>query len=575
MKRSAKMMMALMSVTLVFGAVGSTAFAAPTSNAINKSVATHNKNLIEIDIGHEDLEDLYFKIKERYPDVTGQDWNWAYDSIGNMTIRDVFDGFVEDHFRPHESVTRIESIVTAVRLMGLESAAKAKAANATLHFKDANKLESNYAWAKGYVLVALERGLFDPNETELAPHQPATRVWVSSLLVRALGLQQQALQQMTTIPNFKDKDSIPAGAVGYVNVAVQSGILVNLTDGSFQPQKPVTRAELAVLLDRTNDCINDKDSIRIAAKFKQFSTTSPNASTPVDSQQRPLDSTLRVENVNGQTVSYAVSSKLPVRDQLQYVPLHHLKDGDWVSLVIRRNNVEDVSIINRSDKPIATEIKNFSVNIRQGNDTILQTHYFKRDGYTSAYVNQRGTIQTGDQAKNWHEQWLNNLALRSNFTKQQLIDNVLRAAGTSEHQATSYTITVDFADGTQLEAVKHPTNHPNPNPHPSSHVVQELDIEIEGRKEKHDIDAVYERSNNGTAEAYIERDDDDEVKGQEAVRTIERWLSSAQLNDSMTKTQIADRLLNALNLKRDQLEAYAIDVRFTNGKTISIDWERD
>ncbi|RSL28662.1 S-layer homology domain-containing protein, partial [Salibacterium salarium] len=80
-------------------------------------------------------------------------------------------------------------------------------------------------WAKGYVLVALEQGLFDTNETRLGANEPAKRVWVASTLVRALGLEEEALEAMTETPDFKDANAIPAGAVGYANIADEYDII--------------------------------------------------------------------------------------------------------------------------------------------------------------------------------------------------------------------------------------------------------------------------------------------------------------------------------------------------------------
>lgn len=176
---------------------------------------------------------------------------WALRYIASMEAEGVFKGYEDGTFRPSEAINRVQAVVTAVRLMGLEEEAQAKA-NTRLNFKDADQIASKYAWATGYIAVALEKGLFDAGETELHPAQSASRLWVSSLLVRAMGLEPQALQKMNTKLNFTDANLIPATSVGYVAVAVEHGILQGYPDRTFQPNKPVTRAEMATLLDRTN-----------------------------------------------------------------------------------------------------------------------------------------------------------------------------------------------------------------------------------------------------------------------------------------------------------------------------------
>ncbi len=59
----------------------------------------------------------------------------------------------------------------AVRLLGLEDQAKAQKPDAKLHFKDAELIGKKYPWAKGYILAALENGLFDASEQAVQPEK--------------------------------------------------------------------------------------------------------------------------------------------------------------------------------------------------------------------------------------------------------------------------------------------------------------------------------------------------------------------------------------------------------------------
>lgn len=96
------------------------------------------------------------------------------------------------------------------------------------------------------------KGLFNSQENELQPTEPATRLWVSTLMVRDLRLEQQALAKMNTQLSFVENDSIPAASVGYVADVVEKKILNGYPDNPFQLNKPVTRAEMATQLDRTD-----------------------------------------------------------------------------------------------------------------------------------------------------------------------------------------------------------------------------------------------------------------------------------------------------------------------------------
>lgn len=174
---------------------------------------------------------------------------WAFKSIIKMAGQGIFVGNGKGYFMPNRAITRAEAVVAAVRLMGKEEEAKAKG-DVQLLFKDSKLIDLKFGWAEGYIAVALESGLFDSNMDSFQPEKPATREWVATLLVRALGLESEALAKMNTPLHFQDARAISAAAVGYVAVAVEKGLIQGFPNGTFQPHKPITRAEMATLLDR-------------------------------------------------------------------------------------------------------------------------------------------------------------------------------------------------------------------------------------------------------------------------------------------------------------------------------------
>lgn len=188
--------------------------------------------------------------------------DWASRYILSLAARRVFDGYEEGGFRkfkPNQPVTRIEAITAAVRLMGLEDEAQAKKGEA-VPFKDAKLIPS---WAAGYVVVAYEHDLFLETETTVQPLKPADRLWATVLLVKALKLEQEAEAKQNVELPFKDALDIPPALRGYVAVAVERGLINGYDDKTFKPNKPVTRAELAALLDRTDNQLPDsQDTIR-------------------------------------------------------------------------------------------------------------------------------------------------------------------------------------------------------------------------------------------------------------------------------------------------------------------------
>jgi len=199
---------------------------------------------------------------------------WALVPIMRLASKGVFTGYEDGTFKPNQTVSRIEALTAAVRLMGLRAQAEsAEEMRTELHFKDADKIVKQYPWAVGYVAVAVENGLFAETEDKVHPEKPADRLWATILLVKSLGLEEEAKKKHNTSLPFKDAKDIPAGAVGYVAVAVEKGLVTGYQDGTFKPNRPVTRAELAALLDRTDSQLPGAKDERTVTGVVKASTT--------------------------------------------------------------------------------------------------------------------------------------------------------------------------------------------------------------------------------------------------------------------------------------------------------------
>jgi hypothetical protein len=221
-----KKMTALLAMTLAAATFGSTAAFAHDDNGKGSYFAK----------GH-------YKFSAKFDDVSREDW--AIRFITEASSKGYIKGDGYGKFRPSANVSHEESIAMTIRAMGLEDEAKAKT-DATLSLKDSASVTG---WAKPYVALALEKGLLD-KDAVLAPQANADREWITKLVVRAMGLQTDANAHMKDYLTFKDAKEVEAQYVGYIAVAAKEGIINGYLDGTFQPNKPVKRNELAVILCR-------------------------------------------------------------------------------------------------------------------------------------------------------------------------------------------------------------------------------------------------------------------------------------------------------------------------------------
>ncbi|HEY3315059.1 MAG TPA: S-layer homology domain-containing protein, partial [Bacillota bacterium] len=180
---------------------------------------------------------------------------WAADIIEEAFEKGFIKGIDAKHFQPNKPVTRVEAAIMITRLLGLEEEAL-QSLQVTLPFLDADEVPS---WARGYVdlMVAQEimRGIETGHGQALQGMKPATRLEVTVMLIRALGLEEQAMAHTGATLTFTDLAAIPPSLLGYVALAVEKGIVTG-ANNTFQPNKPVTRAEMAAMLDRASGKVN-------------------------------------------------------------------------------------------------------------------------------------------------------------------------------------------------------------------------------------------------------------------------------------------------------------------------------
>ncbi|ASS75092.1 hypothetical protein CIG75_08955 [Tumebacillus algifaecis] len=182
-----------------------------------------------------------FQASLRFLDVHRDDWALRF--ITEASTKGIIRGDGSGQFHPSANVSHEEAIVMTVRAMGLTDNALALK-EVPLALQDAAKVST---WARPFVALAIQNDLLD-QDSLLAPQASADRKWVTELVVRAIGLQAEAEAHREDKLSFKDASAIKADAVGYIAVAVEKGILLGYPDKTFQPNKPVKRNEMAVIL---------------------------------------------------------------------------------------------------------------------------------------------------------------------------------------------------------------------------------------------------------------------------------------------------------------------------------------
>jgi len=174
---------------------------------------------------------------------------WGAKDISKLSMLGVVMGS-GGKFDPEKSVTHEQFLVMAVRMLGYDGEAVAnKEKSLVFSFGVTN-------YARGYVKAALDHHLISlaeiPEQDASWGDSSASREWVSRVIIRLAGKEAEATDKMLAPTAFKDGDSIASELVGYVNEAVDLGIVNGFEDGSFRPAIAVTRSQAAALLNRAS-----------------------------------------------------------------------------------------------------------------------------------------------------------------------------------------------------------------------------------------------------------------------------------------------------------------------------------
>jgi len=263
---------------------------------------------------------LGFGLGFGFVDVPDDDWAWPY--VVEMHAKGLMKGVGDGRFQPNAALTRAEAVTVAVRLMGLEDEAQELSESrirALLPFSDRDDIPS---WTRPYIAVAVDNEIMPVAEDGLLrASEKASRLWVSVLLVRALGYEAEAQAKMTEDLPFKDGDLVPASLVGYVAAAVDHELVQGFPDGTFRPNDPLTRAQAAALLSRTDRQLGEQGRFRPGYL----------AGDLVRASERDLTITLTVQ---GKNRTLDVSPDAPVFLDERRADLDDLPKGARVSVVL-------------------------------------------------------------------------------------------------------------------------------------------------------------------------------------------------------------------------------------------------
>lgn len=168
------------------------------------------------------------------------------------------------------------------------------------------------------LVIGFQRGLISPfPDNTFRPKAPVTRADLAVMMVRALGLESEAVRKANNPLVVGDAADILAEARGSVVVAIERRLVLPLADNSFRPARTANRGEAIFALNLLMETMGRYDFA--VATLRETRGGPP----PV----------VVVEDANKQIVSFRVATVSAIYRNDQVVLLLQLRPGDQLKML--------------------------------------------------------------------------------------------------------------------------------------------------------------------------------------------------------------------------------------------------
>lgn len=167
---------------------------------------------------------------------------WAAKDIETVASLDIITA-VGGYYRPLSYISRAEFSRAIVKAANIS---QPKNTQSDFIFYDVEKNHPYYSFINTAVYAGVINGT---GKNKFSPDDYLTKAQAITIIVRAMGLENSADESSTTT-SFADDYRVPSWAKRCANVAFRLGIVTVDSDNLFEPDKMLTRAECAQIINR-------------------------------------------------------------------------------------------------------------------------------------------------------------------------------------------------------------------------------------------------------------------------------------------------------------------------------------
>lgn len=250
--------------------------------------------------------------------------SWASSTIQAVSDKGLINGYEDGTFRAKNNVTYSEAMVMIYNLMDKTGNLKTSATNTLSIYQSVLNTYKIPTWSQSTVAYGLSAQILMaadlPKFTTNGVSNPATRQDVAVMFGRALS-EKYDIYAGTGV-DYNDSWRISDEAMPYVDLLTRLGIVSGDDNGNFNPTANITRAEMAVMMNKTYDLLTNELS----------NTGEITEIVNHDGDYYDID----VKMDNGERNKLTISDdniSIYNKDGSKEMPISSLSKGDKVSLV--------------------------------------------------------------------------------------------------------------------------------------------------------------------------------------------------------------------------------------------------
>ncbi len=240
---------------------------------------------------------------------------WATPAIDMLSQQGVLNGVTPTQFAPQNPITIGQLAAILLRFQG--------------HSKSGESFGAE-------VEQATRAGMMSGLGGKVGSGGKATRAQAMTMIVNALGLQGQT--QLGSLTSFRDHNRVPGWARHSLALAVGLGLLQG-SQGNLMPDDTLTRAELAVILQRVELALGLGQASSVSGTFVGTGTTTANGQTAQTITIQPYSTS----SGSASQQTYTIASNAEIDYGSQPGPLSSFKAGDQLMVTLDQSG--DASVI--------------------------------------------------------------------------------------------------------------------------------------------------------------------------------------------------------------------------------------